>query len=124
LDVVLALTAQVFANASAAEEEDDNENDNEDEDSGRAGALGVRQVEKRLRALCLRRVCDMLAKFQGAAPACRTALAAAVPRMLLTLRARIERLPVENTQSPVGLHLPPLPPPFVLIGHAASFTPY
>ena len=52
---------------------------------------------KKLRGLCLRRVTDVVTTFKSCD------FSTFIPRLLAVLRARIERLPRENTQSPVGL---------------------
>jgi hypothetical protein len=55
------------------------------------------KVYKRLRGLCLRRVRDVVKKFVS------SDFSKFLPRLLNTLHPRILRLPIENTQSPVGL---------------------
>ena len=52
---------------------------------------------KKLRGLCLRRVTDVVTTLKSCD------FSTFIPRLLAVLRARIERLPRENTQSPVGL---------------------
>ena len=93
---LLAILAHVFASGSACEaEEGDGEEDGGGDDEQSADYR--QKLFKKLRGLCLRRVTDVVTKFKG------SDFSAFVPRLLATLKERIVRLPLENTQSPVGL---------------------
>jgi U3 small nucleolar RNA-associated protein 20 len=93
---LLALVAHVFASGSTCEaEEGDGAVDDAAEDDQSADYK--QKLLKKLRGLCLRRVTDIITKFKS------SDFSAFVPRLLATLKQRIVRLPLENTQSPVGL---------------------
>ena len=96
---LLALVAHVFASGSSAcdtEEGDAITGDADDEPASRSGDLREKLLKK-LRGLCLRRVTDLVTKFKT------SDLSGFIPRLLDTLMPRVRRLPIENTQSPVGL---------------------
>ena len=104
---LLALVAYVFSSGSACEAEaaaegegeadGEGEGDGAAETGGNAGGEVREKVLKKLRGLCLRRITDIITKFKT------SDLSGFIPALLDTLMPRVLRLPVENTQSPVGL---------------------
>jgi len=97
---LLALVAHVFRSGSVcevAEEGADDDKTGEYDGDDDKTAEYKDKLFKKLRGLCLRRVTDVVTKFKT------SDFADFMPRLLETLKPRIVRLPLENTQSPVGL---------------------
>jgi U3 small nucleolar RNA-associated protein 20 len=100
-DTLLTMIAYVFSSGAAcdpeAEEGDVQECAEVEDGAGEGKDERTDKVLKKLRGLCLRRVTDIVTKYKT------YDFSRFIPRLFATLMPRVLRLPVENTQSPVGL---------------------